>query len=643
MKNFTKFIGIVWICAFHLLPTPINSQCNPAGNDECESAEQLCGLASLNGFCCTAITYDNPLGCNPLCPSGGTSVNTSWWSFVTGGGQVSISINFNNCSVNGQGLQMGIWGDCNCGESLACNSTCGGPSTYAISANLTACKIYYLFINGCSGDVCNFCLTTTGGQPPNLPPLGSILGLRDVCEGSCNITYSVNVNGACEPTFDWTLDGNQVGDGNNDVALDFSQEGDYTLCVTAYIGNPQSGTICDQEGPSCITIRVRRIPDKVGAPWILCPEVLPFRWHAQLVVGAGTYSQEFGDRATCCKFDSVREFIVLDPPEMPEVFHLGCNTLDAYVDPTTRQSYNNCQVGRPILLKKSSTPYRCDSSYLLNAVFLNQTVSFREYCDSGKLYLEPRIIDQTVTCDFNNDLTQDYSLRWYLKSDSTKKTIDLADRLLVTKKDSYCLEVFVDASYGMISKKCNFTYCEQLEEDQLFAYEICPEGEFVPKPGDSVHYSIDTTLHPQTTSQQWTIEGGRILTPNEGKDTNEIIVIWDVAASERFLCYQYISACGESKKCCQEVKIISSEKDILQLIDDVMIIPNPASHAFYLWMRPELEMNALLLYDQLGRLRKNWIKPWSGEFEVLDLPSGIYFLHIQTNHGELVKKITLSH
>lgn len=78
-------------------------------------------------------------------------------------------------------------------------------------------------------------------------------------------------------------------------------------------------------------------------------------------------------------------------------------------------------------------------------------------------------------------------------------------------------------------------------------YEICPEGDFILKPGDSVYYTIDTTLHPQTTAQQWTIEGGRILTPNAGKDTNDIVVIWDQAAAERFLCYQYVSTCGESK------------------------------------------------------------------------------------------------
>ncbi|MBK9270412.1 MAG: T9SS type A sorting domain-containing protein [Saprospiraceae bacterium] len=643
MKNLIKLIGIIWICAIHLLPTPIHSQCNPPPNEECEQTEALCGLSLLNGYCCTTVDYVNPTGCSPLCPSGGTPNNTSWWAFATNGGSVSININYSNCSVNGQGLQMGLWGDCDCGESLACYSSCGGPSNYNISANLVACKIYYLFINGCSGDVCDFCLTTTGGLPPNLPSIGSISGPVDVCEGACNIRYSVNLNNSCLPHYEWTLDGNQVGSENPEIAFDFPKEGDFLLCVTAYIGNPQSGNICDQEGPVCKNIRVRRIQDRFGPPWLLCPDVLPFKWHSQLVVGSGIYSHEFGDRLSCCKFDSVREFIVLDPPEMPTVFHLGCNLMDAYIDPTTRQSFNNCQVNRAILLKKSTVPYRCDSSYLLNAIFLNQMVSFREYCDSGKLYLEPRIIDQTIVCDFNNELSQDYTLRWYLKSDSTKKTIDFADRLLLTRKDSYCLEVLVDAYYGTVSKKCSFTYCEQLNEDDFFLYEICPKGDLAPRPGDSVYYTIDTTLHPQTNSQRWTIEGGRILTPGEGKDTNEIIVIWDEAAPEKLLCYQYISPCGESKKCCQEVKIISSEKNILQLIDGVMIIPNPTSHSFHIWMKSDLEINTINLYDQLGQQRKNWIRPLSRDFEISDLPSGIYFLRIQTKHGELVKKIALSH
>jgi len=537
---------------------------------------------------------------------------------------------------------MGIWGDCFCQESVACNSTCGGPSTYAISANLTACKTYYLFINGCNGDVCDFCLTTTGGLPPNLPSLGNIQGMRDVCVGACNIRYTVNVNGgSCNPYYDWTLNGNQVGSGSNEIAFDFPQEGDFILCATAYIGNPGFGNICDQEGPVCITIRARYIPDKVGPPWLLCPHMLPFKWHAQWVTGTGHYSNQFTDRVSCCVFDSVREFIVLDVPEMPEVFHLGCNIFDAYVDPTTRQSFNNCQVGRPILLKRSSMPFMCDSSYLLNATFLNHAVTFKEYCDSGKLYLEPRIIDQTVNCDFNNELSQEYSVRWYLKSDSTKKTIDLADRLLITKKDSYCLEVFVDASYAGINKKCSFSFCEQLDEDEFFVYEICPEGNFILKPGDSVYYTIDTTLHPNTTAQHWTIEGGNILTPNAGKDTNEIIVIWDVAASERFLCYQYISACGESKKCCKEVKFTSSVREDILRPEDINLVPNPVSHTFRLITKTDLKISSLQLFDLQGRPIQTWTQNFSEEFDLSSFTNGIYHVRIHTELGAIHKKIVL--
>ncbi|MBK6824240.1 MAG: hypothetical protein IPG87_15155 [Saprospiraceae bacterium] len=56
---------------------------------------------------------------------------------------------------------------------------------------LMRCKTYYLFVDGCSGDVCDFTLTTSVGAAPLLPPLGNIMGPRDVCKGACNVKYTI--------------------------------------------------------------------------------------------------------------------------------------------------------------------------------------------------------------------------------------------------------------------------------------------------------------------------------------------------------------------------------------------------------------------------------------------------------------------
>lgn len=631
------FIYLIFICGMLIFPSAGHTQCNPAPIDNCDETIPVCGLNLLNGLCCTSTTFVNPTGCTPLCPSGGTPTNTSWWAFKTNGGNASIIINFNNCSVTGQGLQMGIWGDCNCSESVACNTSCNGPGSYSISAVFESCKTYYLFINGCGGDVCDYCLTTSGGTPPVLPPLVNIVGPRDVCEGACIVKYSVNFSGNCDPYFKWTLDGNELNFFTREINLDFPEERDYILCVTANIGGQYSGPVCDQEGPLCITIKCKRLPDKVGPPWTLCHELIPFIWHSRTITESGIYTQQFTERTGCCKFDSVREFVVLDFPEIPEVFHLGCSVQDAYVDPMTKLKFNSCVYNKPVILKKSTSPYKCDSAYLLNAVFLNLAVDFQEYCDSGSLYLIHRITDSSTICDFTNELNQVYTIRWYLKSDSLKKTIGLDDSLLLTRKDSYCLEIIVDAWYGVVSKKCSFNFCEEFDEDDFMIYEICPEGKFESVEGDTLEYNIDTALHSRTTNQNWFIEGGRILTPDGGKDTNKIYVLWDQNTSKRFLCYQYLTDCGESKKCCQEVKIVSGEKE--NSWTSIQLIPNPADDKILIQCEAHTEFELVELLDHFGKKVQQWNKPEGLLFDLSEIPAGVYYLQLHSEEQILIKKL----
>ncbi|MCC6844118.1 MAG: T9SS type A sorting domain-containing protein [Saprospiraceae bacterium] len=296
---------------FMLLNSSLSfSQCVPPSADNCNEANVLCSLDEVNGYSCRNPSYSNPTGCSPLCPSGGTSYNASWWAFVCDGGPLTITITLSNCSVNGTGVQMGIWGDCACGESIVCNSDCNGPGTYTLTGNLKRCKTYYLFVDGCSGDVCDFTLTTSVGAAPKLPPIGNIMGLRDVCVGACNVKYSVPM-GSCISGYTWTMDGVEIEQELNEITLDFPDEGDFTLCANSYIGNPQSGSLCDQSGPKCIVVKVRTRPQFFGTSRILCSDEIPFNWHGELISISGGYSHEFKDIKTCCVFDSIVHFNIV--------------------------------------------------------------------------------------------------------------------------------------------------------------------------------------------------------------------------------------------------------------------------------------------------------------------------------------------
>ncbi len=543
-------IGLLGITA-----TQISAQCTPPSADNCEDANVLCSLDEVNGYTCSNPNYSNPTGCSPLCPSGGGAHNTAWWAFVCDGGLVTITITYANCSVNGTGVQMGIWGDCDCAESVACNPNCTGPGQFTITASLTACKTYYLFVDGCSGDVCDFTITTSGGSQPNLSPLGKINNDPDrriqLCKGACNINFKVGgQNGNCEPTYEWTLDGNIVGGDDDNIDLDFPDEGDFQLCVTAYIGNPSSGSICDQEGPECATIEVRPIPDKLGPQRLLCAEQIPFKWHNQSVTGPGEYRNQFKG-TDCCVFDSVVTFEVYPVPEPPNIYHIGCDNTEVYIDPTTRQTFSSCENEKIIFLSKASVPYRCDSSYKLTAVFLDFNVTFREACIGGMLEITPRVINRTKTCGGGESF--EFMYKWYLKSDPAKKPIGTDELFQMDKKEDYCLELGVLAKLGTESKLCFFDFCEMINEDDFKNYKVCPKGDLQVCRGKTGIYFIDTILPPNSLNN-WSVSNGTILTPNPFQ-SNTIEVLWNGPSNVGTLCYYYDNQCGQSPECCIDVKI----------------------------------------------------------------------------------------
>jgi len=636
-----KILIVFVLIVIGILESKLNAQCEPPSADVCDSANVLCSLAEVNGYCCSNPNYNNPTGCNPLCPSGGRPHNTGWWAFVTTGGQMNISISFSNCSVTGTGVQMGIWGDCSCGESIACNPACNGPGNYTLSGNLTPCKTYFLFVDGCSGDVCDFCLSAANVFPTIMPPLGNIIGLRDVCEGACKIKYTISLSGNCEPTYEWTLDGNEIGDTYGEVTLDFPNIGDFQLCVTAYIGNPTSGSICDQEGPVCATIRSRRTLDRVGTSRTLCNELIPYNWHGISVTQSGVYRKNFMEKITCCIFDSVKEFIVLDVPKQELKYHLGCDNNDAYVDPITRQAFSSCQLKKLISLPKSTKQFRCDSSYLLNAVFLRFSTIFREFCDSGSLHIDASLIDRTILCGNDSLNIRALQYRWYLKSDSTQATLDTQTYLVVDREDDYCLEILIDAEFSDQKKKCSFTFCEVLDEADFLPYEVCAAGNFKAKNGDSASYNIDTILKPTVSSQTWTVEGGTILTRDEGKDTSDVLVLWDDTSTVRMICYQYSNECGLSKKCCREVKFISTVREEILSPEDINLVPNPVSHTFILITKSDLKIKSLQLFDIQGRPIQSWTQNFTEEFDLSSFTNGIYHVRIHTEQGTIHKKIVL--
>ncbi|MDQ3140883.1 MAG: gliding motility-associated C-terminal domain-containing protein [Bacteroidota bacterium] len=559
MLNFLKtlffFIGFLVFATPHII-----AQCTPPSAPTCPESNVLCGLDEINGYTCSNDPVQNPgdypCGQNPgdLCPGQGPFVpnNTSWWAFVTNGGNVSITITFSGCRDN-RGVQMGIWGDCNCSDKIVCNPNCAISSgSFTISAFLTPCKIYYLMVDGCAGDVCTFTLATIGGNSPTLSPLGKINNdpdmIIDLCEGYCNKEFFVDPQpGGCTPEYVWTLDGTELGENSNRITLDWPVEGDFQLCVTAVIGNPVSGSICDQEGPQCMTVRVRKLPDAIGPPRIICFEQAPFRWQCETVTGTGEYRCPFMDR-NCCVYDSVVFFTVLDKPIPGEKYFIGCTPGEVFIDPITKKLYPGCNNGVDVFLSKATTPYKCDTNYLLWTVYPEFVPQWKIACIGAMVEISPNLQNRTRSCGGGETYSLEYA--WYKKSDPRKSIISTDERLLVDLGGEYCVIVTITTNLGTETKLCTRDFCEPFNENDLLPKKVPIKGDLRVCIGKTGIYFIDTFIREKVIFYNWSVQGGIIISRNPF-DTSAIEVLWNGPPGQTGeVCLWYETDCGRSPETC---------------------------------------------------------------------------------------------
>jgi len=409
----------------------LKSQCTPSGQDFCDWANVLCSLDELNGYTCSSYNFSNPTACLP-CNGVGASHNSSWWAFVTEGGKVSITFTFGNCfNPSGgapAGLQIGLVSTCDCIEQIACKPDCtGNGGTFKIDALLQPCKIYYFWIDGCNGDVCNFSIATSGGNLPKLSPLGNISRTvqNPICKGCCSDFWVAPQPGGCIPEYVWTVDGSPVI-GNKDKAnICFPVEGTFTVCVQAIIGNPASGSVCSYSESKCVNVTVAKKTEQKAKPRILCKEQLPIQWHCQSITNSGTYRCPFKQNG-CCEFDSVIDITILNDIDGPEIFFIGSD-LEKYIDPITKISYASCSKEKVISLPSSSA-YKCDSNYKLSAIFPKFITSFSKLCEDGKSYVYADIKQINDLC--MNKVEFEYNYNWYISSDTNSISVNKSSELI---------------------------------------------------------------------------------------------------------------------------------------------------------------------------------------------------------------------
>lgn len=548
MKTLSCLILLIISVAFQKGTT----QCNPVLAETCDESIVFCSLDQLNGYSCSN-TSAIPSPCSPICSQGGVANNTSWWGFVTQGGTFTITLNVGNCA-NNQGLEYGIYSNCACSGEVICRSIpCIAPNSISVaSAALNPCKTYYLWIDGCNGDVCDFTINTSGGGPPTLAPIGKINNITNsiiepICEGACNVLFFVNPQpGSCKPTYVWTLDGNEVGGNSNEVRLDMPDEGDFIICVTAFIGNPNSGSICAQQGPQCATAKVRRIPDVHGVPRTLCREQIGtagFKWHSQRIFNSGTYHEQFSE-GNCCRHDSIVEFTVLETPQPANVYYITCDNIP-YTD-ITGKKHTPCKVRSKVILSKTTDPFKCDSSILLTAINVDYGPSWVVQCLGGMIELIPNI---RILKPCNAGETYEFEYKWYKKSDPTN-ILGSDERLMVQSvSEDYCIEVKVRTELETESLVCTKTFCESFNESNLSpdcSFTLESEKIFCFDPVGT--YRIKNLSSPNILFHNWTIDGGFIVS---NPDSAVVDIKWLLRPTDTGrVCVSYDTDCGTSCEKC---------------------------------------------------------------------------------------------
>lgn len=258
----------------------------------CEIASEnpvICNLLILDLFCGSMFTDNSPSPVpSPLCPGGGAPHNMSWFAFVAGQGSYEIVLRPSNCLPGGGGqlgIQAGIYTDCSFAEAVFCQPECSTGTISLPSTSLVPGEVYYFFLDGCSGSICDYEIDVNGSFSPYELPFPTGLEFDDegcdpICPGKevrfevqgldleIDYTWSVVDENGNTPDLDFPPDWPETNE--NNITLTFVEPGVYTVCME------EATNTCEFRGPVCVDITIDVIPDEIFDADPTTPEQDPF-------------------------------------------------------------------------------------------------------------------------------------------------------------------------------------------------------------------------------------------------------------------------------------------------------------------------------------------------------------------------------
>jgi len=301
VTNFTVPDLVLWTRPLVLIVQDTSNCGKPAASSACVTAPRLCDVTELDDYCGTlpdTISLSTP---RPLCTMG-IPENAHWISFVASQEEMAIRVIPSSCVgqlSNGQriaGMQGAILSSCdfNNTDYLDCSGTCSEDPFTLASDSFVPGATYWLVLDGCVADICDYRLELVlGNRPFELPEPDTILGEDPICYGEAQ-RYFLTDTSIFTQEYMWT---SSTGDTITTLSsrLDYTwlASGNVSLCVAAI-------SDCDTTDVYCRDILVAEplrvdtssrfcVMDKSGYQVIIDLEggVPPY----SLVEGPGTINQ----------------------------------------------------------------------------------------------------------------------------------------------------------------------------------------------------------------------------------------------------------------------------------------------------------------------------------------------------------------
>ena len=606
------FRKIVWVLGLILSPVYLHSQCNtpnPPAGLVCDpslpnGAPLLCELDCLDGYTGMMPPYDEMASQDdqpsPLCETlnGGQPNNMSWFAFIAGSETIRFRITPFDCSggQSANGVQAGIYGDCEGIEKIYCESEAQENAFEMGGPGFIPGQVYYFFIDGFEGSQCMYMVDVLEGQQPF--PLPSFTFNSDdyqkgetLCTGG-SISTIVRGLGEEDVTYAYTVDppteqfpgGIHTETGDSLVNWTFSESGTYQVCVSVSNG-------CDVSSGHCITVETELLNNEVFSEVSICLEDLNnyegpdvedpngdgvMGWQGSTKFFPGINRDTILTSEGCLYTQEIN-VVLIEPERREDVTLFTCpgSFPIIYEGESYDMPFSDVNV---TLDDRSFTG--CDSliSLTIQEVLIDAAVSI-ERCDAGQAVLEVRILDQ-VPGALDSLYVVWFDSSGLMLSNPQEETYEWT----VSDPGEYEIQItgFIDGN------ECTFIFnSERVDFDALrppppimidWLTEPCEDR-------SSVMYNVEELTEPNVT-YTWTYPTDVASVNDNNSETIEIE--WGNSTGGE-VCVSVTNSCGTSLPSCDTITIVpipvgSINLDMVSCVGDTVSISSDGQDSWlYNW------------------------------------------------------------